>query len=157
MTSTITRRTVGAVVAVGIAVTGTFAAAGVANAEVGTGNIAAASSVSAQATQNFGLTTTQAKVVQGKLLKKYGYTDPKKFPGKLDGKLGTNSWKAFQVYLKKDYGYTGKIDGDPGKNTIKALQRMLRHKVGAKLTIDGDAGPKTQAAFKKYAAWLAKH
>ena len=153
MTSTITRRMVGAVAAVGLAATGTFATASIANAEVGTGNTAAA--VSAQATQNFGLTATEAKVVQGKLLKKYGYTSPK-FPGEIDGKLGTNSWKAFQVYLKKDYGYAGKIDGDPGKNTIKALQRMLRHKAGAKLTIDGDAGPKTQAAFKTYAKRLAR-
>ena len=153
MTSTITRRMVGAVVATGLAATSTFATAGLANAEVGTGNIAAASSVSAQATQNFGLTATEAKLVQGKVLKKFGYTT--KYPGKIDGKLGTNSWKAFQVYLKKSYGYTGKIDGDPGKNTVKALQRLLRDKVGAKLTIDGDAGPKTQAAFRKYAKSLA--
>ncbi|MFJ9391910.1 hypothetical protein ACIRON_24020 [Nocardioides sp. NPDC101246] len=155
MTSTITRRMVGAVVATGLAATGTFAMSGIANAEVGTGLTAAASSVSAQATQNFGLTATEAKVIQGKVLKKYGYTSAK-YPGTIDGKLGTNSWKAFQVYLKKDYGYAGAIDGDPGENTIKALQRLLRHKVGAKLTIDGDAGPKTQAAFKKYATRLTK-
>ncbi|MFD7077475.1 peptidoglycan-binding domain-containing protein [Nocardioides sp. NPDC059952] len=155
MTSTITRRMVGAVVATGLAATGVLAMSGTANAEVGTGNIAAASSVSAQSTQNFGLSTTEAKVIQGKVLKKYGYTS-KKYPGKIDGKLGTNSWKAFQVYLKKSYGYTGTIDGDPGKNTIKALQRLLRHQVGAKLTIDGVAGAKTKAAFKKYATKFTK-
>ena len=156
MTSTIIRRTLGSVVAVGLAATGTFATAGIANAEVGTGNIAAASSsVSAQATQNFGLTATEAKIVQGKLLKKFGYTG-KQYPGKIDGKLGPNSWKAFQVYLTKAYGYTGKIDGDPGKNTIKALQRLLNDRVHSKLTVDGKAGPKTQAAFKKYAKWLAR-
>lgn len=155
MTSTITRRMVGSVVAVGLAATGTFATAGIANAEVGTGNIAASSSVSAQATQNFGLTTAEAKVVQGKLLKKFGYTS-KKYPGKIDGKLGPNSWKAFQVYLTKAYGYTGKIDGDPGKNTIKALQRLLNDRVHSRLTVDGKAGPKTQAAFKKYAKSLAR-
>ncbi|MET8522064.1 peptidoglycan-binding protein [Nocardioides sp. NBC_00163] len=152
MTSTITRRMVGAVAAVGLAATGTFATASIANAEVGTGNTAAA--VSAQATQNFGLSRTEAKVIQGKVLKKYGYMS--KFPGEIDGYLGTNSWKAFQVYLKKDYGYAGKIDGDPGKNTIKALQRLLRAKVAPKLAVDGDAGPKTQAAFKTYAKRLAR-
>ena len=156
MTSTITRRMVGAVVAVGLAATGTFATAGIATAEVGTGNIAASSSVSAQATQNFGLTATEAKIVQGKLLKKFGYTG-KQYPGKIDGKLGPNSWKAFQVYLTKGYGYTGKIDGDPGKNTIKALQRLLNDRVHSRLTVDGVAGPKTQAAFKTYAKWLKTH
>jgi len=64
MTSTITRRMVGAVAAVGLAATGTFATASIANAEVGTGNTAAA--VSAQATQNFGLSRTEAKVIQGR-------------------------------------------------------------------------------------------
>lgn len=152
MTSTITRRMVGAVAAVGLAATGTFATASIANAEVGTGNTAAA--VSAQATQNFGLSRTEAKVVQGKVLKKYGYTT--KFPGEIDGYLGTNSWKAFQVYLKKSYGYGDKIDGKPGKNTIKALQRLLRAKVAPKLAVDGDAGPKTQEAFKTYAKRLAR-
>ena len=154
MTSTITRRMVGAVAAVGLAATGTFATASIANAEVGTGNTAAA--VSAQATQNFGLTATEAKIVQGKLLKKFGYTG-KQYPGKIDGKLGPNSWKAFQVYLKKGYAYTGNIDGDPGKNTIKALQRLLNDRVHSRLTVDGKAGPKTQAAFKTYAKWLKTH
>ncbi|WP_406029061.1 peptidoglycan-binding protein [Nocardioides sp. NBC_00850] len=154
MTSTITRRMVGAVAAVGLAATGTFATASIANAEVGTGNTAAA--VSAQATQNFGLTATEAKIVQGKLLKKFGYTG-KQYPGKIDGKLGPNSWKAFQVYLKKGYAYTGNIDGDPGKNTIKALQRLLNDRVHSRLTVDGVAGPKTQAAFKTYAKWLKTH
>ncbi|NYI78473.1 peptidoglycan-binding domain-containing protein [Nocardioides panzhihuensis] len=154
MTSTITRRLVGSVVAVGLAATGIVATASIATAEVGAGNIAA-SSISAQATQNFGLTTAEAKVVQVKLLKKFGFTG-KAYPGKIDGKLGTNSWKAFQVYLKKRYGYTGKIDGDPGKNTIKALQRLLNHRVLSRLTVDGEAGPKTKAAFKKYAKSLAR-
>ena len=154
MTSTITRRLVGSVVAVGLAAGGTFAMAGTANAAVETSTSSvAASSVSAQATQNFGLTTAEAKVVQEKLLKKFGYTS-KKYPGKIDGKLGTNSWKAFQVYLKKSYGYKDSIDGDPGKNTIKALQRMLNDRVHSRLTIDGDAGPKTQAAFRKFAKSL---
>lgn len=152
MTSIITRRLVGAVAAVGLAATGTFATASIANAEVGTGNTAAA--VSAQSTQNFGLTRTEAKVVQGKLLTKFGYTT--RFPGEIDGYLGTNSWKAFQMYLKKDYGYAGKIDGDPGTNTIKALQRLLNHRVLSRLTVDGKAGPKTQEAFKKYARLLAR-
>ena len=155
MTSTIIRRTLGSVVAVGLAAAGTFATAGIATAEVGTGNIAS-SSVSAQATQNFGLTATEAKIVQGKLLKKFGYTG-KQYPGKIDGKLGPNSWKAFQVYLKKGYAYTGNIDGDPGKNTIKALQRLLNDRVHSRLTVDGVAGPKTQAAFKTYAKWLKTH
>lgn len=152
MTSTIIRRTLGAVVAVGLAATGTFATASIANAEVGTGNPAAA--VSAQATQNFGLTTSQAKVVQDRVLKKFGYTT--KYPGTIDGKLGPNSWKAFQVYLVKGgYGYTGDIDGDPGPNTVKALQRLLNDKINAGLSVDGDPGPRTQEAFKRYAKWLS--
>jgi hypothetical protein len=47
----------------------------------------------------------------------YGYT------GTVEGKLGVNSWKGIQGYLKAKWGYAGPINGIPGKNTYEAIQR----------------------------------
>ena len=101
--------------------------------------------VSPLATQNFGLTSAEAKNVQRWLKTYWDYT------GAIDGELGTNSWKAFQRCLKTYWGYTGAIDGDPGSNTIKALQRLLKSSWGYTGAIDGDAGSGTRAAFKRFA------
>ncbi|MGW2043581.1 peptidoglycan-binding domain-containing protein [Streptomyces sp. NPDC001858] len=96
------------------------------------------------ATENFGLTVAEAKKVQ-EWLEVWDYT------GEIDGKLGTNSWKAFQRCLTEYWGYTGEIDGDPGPNTIKALQRLLKAHWGYTGAIDGIAGDGTRAAFKRFA------
>jgi peptidoglycan hydrolase-like protein with peptidoglycan-binding domain len=103
--------------------------------------------VSVRAVQNFGLTTQEAKYVQC-WLRDWGYTGP------IDGLLGTESWKAYQRFLKQYYGYTGAIDGDPGPNTIRALQREMRN-YGYTGPIDGIAGPGTRAAFKRMANSLS--
>ncbi|GGX85939.1 peptidoglycan-binding domain-containing protein [Streptomyces minutiscleroticus] len=97
------------------------------------------------ATENFGLTSAEAKNVQRFLADYWGYT------GAIDGQLGTNSWKAFQRCLAQYWGYTGAIDGDPGPNTIKALQRLLKDSYGYTGAIDGIAGSGTRAAFKRFA------
>ncbi|MFF2998791.1 peptidoglycan-binding protein [Streptomyces sp. NPDC057950] len=106
---------------------------------------AAAQPAIAAATQNFGLTTAEAKNVQRFLAEYWGYTDS------IDGQLGTNSWKAMQRFLSGIWGYTGAIDGDPGTNTVKALQRMLAAQWGYTGPIDGVAGSGTKAAFKRFA------
>ncbi|MFH0178132.1 peptidoglycan-binding protein [Streptomyces cacaoi] len=97
-------------------------------------------------TENFGLTTAEAKNVQTFLAGDWDYT------GKIDGQLGTESWKAFQRCFKKYWGYTDAIDGDPGTNTIMALQRLLKDDYGYTGKIDGIAGSGTRAAFKRFAA-----
>ncbi|MFE3267588.1 peptidoglycan-binding protein [Streptomyces sp. NPDC059215] len=107
---------------------------------------AVAQPAAATATQNFGLTSAEAKNVQRFLKEYWGYTDS------IDGQLGTNSWKAMQRFLSGIWGYTGAIDGDPGTNTVKALQRMLAAQWGYTGAIDGDAGSGTRAAFKRFAA-----
>ncbi|GAA3884035.1 hypothetical protein GCM10023084_41160 [Streptomyces lacrimifluminis] len=117
---------------------------GFAAAAPATAPAASAQSVSILATQNFGLSSAQAKRVQGWLATYWDYNDS------IDGQLGTNSWKAFQRCLKTYWGYTGAIDGDPGVNTIKALQRLLQG-YGYTGAIDGDAGSGTRAAFKNFA------
>ncbi|MEU6545978.1 peptidoglycan-binding domain-containing protein [Streptomyces sp. NPDC046859] len=96
------------------------------------------------AVNNLGLSTAEAKKVQGWLKEYWGYT------GAIDGELGTNSWKAFQRCLKEYWGYTGAIDGIVGSGTIKALQRLLQH-WGYTGAIDGIAGSGTRAAFKTFA------
>jgi len=118
--------------------------AGFATAAPVTAPAASTQSVTILATQNFGLSTAQAKKVQGWLAEYWDYNDS------IDGLLGTNSWKAFQRCLKTYWGYTGAIDGDPGSGTVSALQRLLRN-YGYTGAIDGDAGTGTRAAFKTFA------
>ncbi|MFF3736024.1 peptidoglycan-binding protein [Streptomyces sp. NPDC002566] len=96
------------------------------------------------ATVNLGLNATQAGYVQCWLKANWGYT------GRIDGELGTNSWKAFQRNLRTHWGYTGAIDGEVGGGTVSALQRLLRN-WGYTGAIDGIAGSGTQAAFKQFA------
>ncbi|MBV2357744.1 peptidoglycan-binding protein [Streptomyces sp. J2-1] len=98
------------------------------------------------ATNNLGLSTTQAKYVQC-----FMRDAPASYTGSIDGQLGTNSWKAMQRHLKAYWAYTDSIDGDPGPNTIRALQRMLAFGWGYKDKIDGDPGADTKAAFKRFA------
>lgn len=141
----LTKTVVSLTAAVGIAA-GSLAGAGTAFADSAqtTKPAVSAQDVSVLAVNNLGLTAAEAKKVQGWLKEYWGYT------GAIDGKLGTNSWKAFQRCLKEYWGYTGPIDGIVGEGTIKALQRLLKN-YGYDGAIDGIAGAKTKAAFKKFA------
>lgn len=122
-----------------------------ASASVAASQPASKPAVSAQtasilATQNFGLSSQQAKNVQC-----FMRDAPASYTGAIDGLLGTNSWKAMQRHLKAYWNYTDSIDGDPGPNTIKALQRMLAFGWGYTSGIDGVAGSGTRAAFARFA------
>lgn len=59
-------------------------------------------------------------------------------PLKVDGRLGRNTWKAFQVALKNAGYYKGVPDGRPGVMTYRAVQKWS----GA--TVDGVLGPETR-------------
>ncbi|MFC9622757.1 peptidoglycan-binding protein [Streptomyces sp. NPDC056930] len=95
------------------------------------------------ATNNLGLSTTQAKSWQS-WLRAMGYN-----PGTIDGVLGHDSWMAAQKMLNDTDCKAGTPDGIVGTNTIKALQRYLNI-FGYKLTVDGVAGTKTVAAFRAF-------
>ncbi|MEV4427543.1 peptidoglycan-binding domain-containing protein [Streptomyces sp. NPDC049602] len=144
--SVLTRAIVSATAVVGLAA-GTLATAGTsfAAAPPAAPQAVGAEAFGTLATNNFGLSNTQAKYVQGWLAEFWDYND------NIDGLLGTNSWKAYQRCLARYWGYTGSIDGDPGTNTIKALQRQLKATSGYTGAIDGIAGPATQDAFKRFA------
>ncbi|MFG3214713.1 peptidoglycan-binding domain-containing protein [Streptomyces tendae] len=144
--SVLTRSIVSATAVVGLAI-GTLAGAGTSFAA---SVPAAEPAVSAEAfgtlaTNNFGLTGTQAKNVQRWLAPRYDYT------GDIDGLLGTQSWKAMQRYLAAHWRYADPIDGIPGPDTIKALQKFLRESFDYTGPIDGIAGPGTRAAFARFA------
>lgn len=110
-----------------------------------------AEAVAPLAVNNLGLGSRQAKNVQCWLKNgNWGYG------GAIDGLLGTNSWKAFQKYLRKHQKYNDSIDGIVGPNTIRALQRLLQNEGwGYTGDIDGIAGDKTKAAFKRFATGQA--
>ena len=63
-------------------------------------------------------------------------------PLKVDGKLGRNTWKAFQQALKNAGLYKGILDGRPGVMTYRAVQQWS----GA--TVDGRIGPETRRAVQ---------
>ncbi|MET7369535.1 peptidoglycan-binding protein [Streptomyces sp. NPDC005566] len=130
--------------AVGIAA-GSLAGAGAGFAAPAQNTTATSAEAGVFATDNLGLSPSQAKAIQRVLKDRWGYT------GDIDGELGTNSWKAMQRFLKAHWGYTDSIDGDPGPNTVRALQRYLKEYFGYTGKIDGDPGPGTQAAFKRAA------
>jgi peptidoglycan hydrolase-like protein with peptidoglycan-binding domain len=94
---------------------------------------------------NLGLSTAQATYVQCWLAHDgWGYTGP------LDGRLGTESWQAFQRYLAAHRGYQGPIDGRLNPQTILALQRELADGWGYG-PADGIVGPALYAAFRRFA------
>lgn len=147
--SVMTRSLVSATAVVGLAV-GALAGAGTSFAASAP---AAPPAVSAEAfgtlaTNNLGLTSKQAMNIQ-RWVTGWGYT------GKIDGLLGTNSWKAIQNYLAAQWEYNDSIDGIPGPNTIKALQRLLKAHSGYEGPIDGIAGPGTRAAWANWANYMA--
>ena len=64
-------------------------------------------------------------------------------PLKVDGRLGRNTWKAWQTALKGAGFYTGIPDGRPGIMTARAIQAWS----GAK--VDGEIGPLTRKAVQR--------
>lgn len=44
----------------------------------------------------------------------------------VNGRLDRDTWRAFQVVLKKDWGYAGVVDGVPGPQTWRAVQESGR-------------------------------
>ena len=72
-------------------------------------------------------------------------TQPSKANLRVDGRLGRNTWRAWQRALKDNpkYEYYGIIDGMPGPITWKAIQRSC----GAK--VDGVPGPNTRKAVQR--------
>jgi lysozyme family protein len=138
----LTKTLVCATTAIGIAVGGLATAGPGVAAET---RSAASAEVSPLAVVNLGLTAGEAKKVQRVLRDNWAYK------GKIDGQLGTDSWKAMQRFLKKHWSYKDKIDGKVGPNTVKALQRWLKAQWGYKGKIDGDPGSGTRAAFKRMA------
>ncbi|MFF9508211.1 peptidoglycan-binding domain-containing protein [Streptomyces sp. NPDC014724] len=141
---TLTRTFVGVTTALAIA-GGGVAAAGTsfAASEQTAKPVVSSEAVAPLAVVNLGLNATQAKKLQRQLKANWGYK------GKIDGQLGTDSWKAMQRWLKSSWGYTGKIDGQVGSGTVKALQRFLKKYWGYKGKIDGIAGSATKAAFAR--------
>ncbi|MEU7579973.1 peptidoglycan-binding domain-containing protein [Streptomyces sp. NPDC041068] len=100
-----------------------------------------ADGVSALAVNNLGLSTAKAKNWQC-FVRSEGFD-----PGTIDGKLGTDSWKATQRYFNdRGYNVGSKlvVDGIVGKNTIKALQNFLG------VPVDGIAGPRTKGIFADF-------
>ncbi|MFF3109006.1 peptidoglycan-binding protein [Kitasatospora sp. NPDC057904] len=101
--------------------------------------------ITIQAVNNLGLSTSEAQSVQC-YVRDAGFD-----PGAIDGQLGGGSWRAWQSLLNARGYNAGAVDGQVGPNTISGLQRFLvalSYDTGG---IDGDAGPKTRAAWKAFA------
>jgi hypothetical protein len=64
-------------------------------------------------------------------------------PLKVDGRLGRNTWKAWQTALKEKGFYTGIPDGRPGIMTARAIQKW------AGVKQDGVIGRITRSAVQK--------
>ena len=64
-------------------------------------------------------------------------------PLKVDGKLGRNTWKVWQTWLKDNGFYKGVPDGRPGVMTYRALQAWSGVKV------DGVLGNQTRRAVQE--------
>ncbi|KOU33631.1 peptidoglycan-binding domain-containing protein [Streptomyces sp. WM6378] len=104
--------------------------------------------ITIQAVNNLGLSTSEGKSVQCYV--RDAAPRGKYNPGTIDGQLGTNSWKAWQLFLNDRSFNAGTVDGQVGPNTISGLQRFLvaiGYDTGG---IDGIAGPKTRAAWQAF-------
>jgi peptidoglycan hydrolase-like protein with peptidoglycan-binding domain len=62
---------------------------------------------------------------------------------KVDGRLGRNTWKAWQAALKDLGLFSGIMDGRPGRDTYRAIQKW------SGVTADGIIGPITRRAVQK--------
>lgn len=67
---------------------------------------------------------------------------------KVDGKLGKNTWRAWQNAVKDNFGYRGIVDGIPGKMTWSAIQKSVVD-YGYKGPIDGVPGVNTKKAVQR--------
>ncbi|MEU8579487.1 peptidoglycan-binding domain-containing protein [Streptomyces abikoensis] len=100
--------------------------------------------VTIQAVNNLGLSTSEGKSVQC-YVRDAGF-DPKT----IDGQLGSNSWIAWQNFLNSRGFPAGTADGIVGPKTISGLQSFLV-KLGYDTGgVDGVAGPKTREAWKQF-------
>ncbi|PAZ12023.1 hypothetical protein CLM62_32210 [Streptomyces sp. SA15] len=140
----ITRTLIGVTTAVGIAA-GSLAAAGTAFAAPAqdTRAVASAEAVAPLEENNLGLDAEQAKNWQC-WVRDRGYN-----PGEIDGRLGTQSWKAAQQMLNDKGHNAGNVDGDVGPNTISALQRYL-NTFGYGLAVDGVDSEPFREAFRDF-------
>jgi hypothetical protein len=66
----------------------------------------------------------------------------------VNGRLDKNTWRVWQLVLKKDWCYVGVIDGIPGRMGWSAVQRSVVD-YGYKGPIDGIAGPATRSAVQR--------
>lgn len=66
----------------------------------------------------------------------------------VNGRLDRNTWRAWQLVLKKDWGYQGVIDGIAGKMSWSAVQRSVVD-FGYKGKIDGIPGPMMRMAVQE--------
>lgn len=66
----------------------------------------------------------------------------------VNGRLGKETWRVWQLSLKKHFGYEGIIDGVPGELTWKAIQRSGKA-YGYTGPVDGKPGPKTRQAVQQ--------
>ncbi|MGA4845168.1 peptidoglycan-binding domain-containing protein [Streptomyces sp. G5(2025)] len=104
--------------------------------------------IGVQAVNNLGLSTSEGKSVQCYV--RDAAPRGRYNPGAIDGRLGTSSWKAWQLFLNDRNYNAGTVDGAVGPNTIRGLQRFLvdiGYDTGG---IDGVAGTKTKAAWKAF-------
>jgi len=67
---------------------------------------------------------------------------------RVDGRMGRNTWRAWQTQLASAGHYKGRVDGRPGRFTYEAIQRSLN------LTVDGVLGPQTRRGVQaQLKAW----
>jgi hypothetical protein len=67
---------------------------------------------------------------------------------RVDGRMGKNTWRAWQTQLAESRFYKGRIDGKPGKFTYKAIQEFVG------VPADGVMGSQTRKAVQaQLKAW----
>jgi hypothetical protein len=62
---------------------------------------------------------------------------------RVDGRMGKNTWRAWQTQLAEAGHYKGRVDGKPGSYTYRAIQRAVG------VTVDGQMGPQTRKAVQE--------
>jgi len=67
----------------------------------------------------------------------------------VSGRLDRNTWRVWQLVLKKDWGYVGIVDARPGKLTWSAVQRSGVDFGYPAKGIDGIDGPNTRRAVQR--------
>lgn len=77
-----------------------------------------------------------------------GSEDAYKVMLRVDGRIGKNTWRAWQTALKSKWGYRGVIDGVPGRLTWSSVQTSCGKYYKGR--IDGIPGPNTRKAVQSY-------